>query len=160
LVKFWFRYLKKKSDTNTLSLDKIDERRYRVLDDLLSAHENLLDEFLHNRHCCTFACNAIHYGALTKELCIRGLLFPRPQIPFLGYSFDNITTSIRSIPNLEWCDLSQEQFYSSKRQSPHDCRLASHLKSIISRIESNLDGLLLTDITPKDLEAETNTRPV
>jgi hypothetical protein len=139
--------------TNVPALDRLDQLRYQALDNLISAQEALLEDFLHNRNSCTFECNALHYGALTKELWSRGLMNPRPQIPFLGYSFNDTVTSIRSIPDIMWYDAdSRNRAFDSTHQL-HGCKLTSQLATIIGSIEDNLNGLSLKDVLPENLEA-------
>lgn len=138
-----------KHETKVLLVDQVNKCRNEALTGLFSALDKLLDEFLHDRNSCTFECNAIHYGALTKELSTRGLLFPQPQTPFLGYSFSNVAASIRSIPDLQWCDLEGER-RSYPYRDPHGCRLRSHLENINDRIENHLSGLSLADVLPED----------
>ena len=100
-----------------------------MLENILSAVETLLEDFLHDRNPCTFDYNAIHYGILTKELCIRGLLFPRPQNPFLGYSFDNISKSIRKITDFEFHNIVTEH-WPRDLDSKHYCSLEPYLMYI------------------------------
>jgi hypothetical protein len=49
----------------------------------------------------------MRYGTLVKELGYRGLLSPQCQIPFPGYSFENIFSSIRDIKNSPCCNRCQ-----------------------------------------------------
>ncbi|KAF2187432.1 hypothetical protein K469DRAFT_534191, partial [Zopfia rhizophila CBS 207.26] len=57
-----------------------------TIEQLLSGLETLLDNLRLDQTECNFECNAMQYGTLIKELRYRGLLFPRPETPFLGYS--------------------------------------------------------------------------
>ncbi|KAF2181502.1 hypothetical protein K469DRAFT_740767 [Zopfia rhizophila CBS 207.26] len=80
--------------------DKLNQYRSATIEQLLSGLETLLDNLrLDQTECteCNFKCNAMRYGTLAKELGYRGLLFPRPKTPFLGYSFENLVSSILHI---------------------------------------------------------------
>jgi hypothetical protein len=125
--------------THTLRQDQPAAVR---LDRLLSALEELLDDFRQDRMFCTFECNAMRYGALANGLGCRELLFPRPQIPYLGYSFENTVASVRDIQYPQWCNRSSGSgsYYDSYYQ-PHTCQLTSHITPIISSIDDNLKGI-------------------
>ena len=103
------------------------------------ALEDLLDDFLRDRPACAFQCNAMRYGALTKELSYRGLGFPRPHIPFVGLSFNDIVRSISDIQDPQWGD--------NKAPRAHMCQLRSLIESIVHDVgyrstEVDLSGLV------------------
>ncbi|KAF1994240.1 hypothetical protein P154DRAFT_586617 [Amniculicola lignicola CBS 123094] len=127
-------------------VDKLNSLRQEALDRLLLALENLLDDFRSDRIKCTFECNAMRYGALVKEMSSRTLLFPRPQIPFLGYSIEDTTASVREIRDPKWCNGNNRShpFYPPHCQS-HDCKLTSHIWPIVSSINESLKGLSLEE---------------
>ncbi|KAH7117538.1 hypothetical protein B0J11DRAFT_582945 [Dendryphion nanum] len=91
--------------------DKFNQHRSRTIHRLLSSLEALLKSLRLDQNECTFECNAIQYGTLAKELGYRGLLFPTPQAPFYGYSFENIASSIRLIQKTSVCDRCVESSY-------------------------------------------------
>lgn len=143
-------YLKIRVDTDTYHLEALNLHRNYALDQLFSAFEQLLDYFRQDIADCAFECNAVRYGALTKELSGRGLLFPRPQIPFLGYSVENITASIRDIQDPHWGNKSKGSNYGSSHGSTvkyHSCQLRLFIEPIIQFVGSNLRGLSLSDFT-------------
>jgi hypothetical protein len=111
----------------------------------MSALEGFLDNLRQDRTDCTFECNAMRYGALTKELSSRELLFPRPQIPFLGYSVEDTTASIREIRDPNWCsgNNSSLSYYGSCRS--HGCKLTNYIKPIIISAQKDSEGLSLED---------------
>ena len=111
--------------------------RYSALDRLFSDLDDLLKDFHQDREACTFECNALRYGLLSKELDCRGLLFPRPQIPFLGLSFEDVVSSLGDIQNPKWHNESERQRYS------HYCELRLYIQRIIDRIDDKLTGLSL-----------------
>lgn len=130
-------------------VDKINHQRFDALDRLLSALEDLLNDLRQERKFCNFECNAMRYGALA--IGCRELLFPRPQIPFLGYSFENTVASVRKIREPNWCasersKSGQSAFYPQYYEyEQHTCKLTSHITPIISSIDDNLKGLSLCD---------------
>lgn len=87
----------------------------------------------------------MRYGVLSKELNARGLFSPRPQIPYLGYTFEEVAASLREIRDPHWCHAkkggpSQPR---SRNCHPHTCRLSSIIDSIIDSVDSQLNGVTM-----------------
>lgn len=128
-------------------LEAINLRRYEALEKLLSAIQDLLADFQQDRIKCSFECNAMQYGALAKELSCRALMFPRPHIPFRGYSVKDVITSVRGIRDPRWCsgDTSNHASYYDSHCRPHTCKLTSRINPLVKRLEEDLQGLSLDD---------------
>ena len=120
----------------------IEAQRCTALDRLLSALEDLYEGFMHDKAGCSFECNSMQLGALTKQLCSKGLLLPRPKNPFAGYSFDHVASYVRGLREPRW-SYNHRCSYDYAESDP--CSLESHTGPIVSSIEDNLRGLDLSD---------------
>ena len=77
-------------------------------------------------------------GSLTRHLASNDLLFPRPEAPFSGWSFDDVAKCARKTPSTQ---MSVHQGMTV----PDQCKMASHIEPIVRSIEDNLRGLSITE---------------
>ncbi|KAL1969127.1 hypothetical protein VTN77DRAFT_381 [Rasamsonia byssochlamydoides] len=127
-------------------VDRIDRRRQESIDRIVTFLHGLLDDFCEGRNLqnpCSFECQSILLGALTKEMSRLHLLSPRPAAPFLGFSFAATANSVRKIRSPIWC-CNNRNYYSSHCQS-HHCSLEPVIRPIIDSLEDSMKGLSLED---------------
>lgn len=122
----------------TVAADKIDQERQHAVDRIIAGLHNLHAELLDGRNSCSFECDSIRLGALTKEMHSRALYFPRPGPPFLGFSVVD-TTKVWLIRSLQ-CDSSNRVRYGARR-----CDLHASIGSIVGSVEDNVGGLRLEE---------------
>lgn len=118
-----------------LSLDQVNETRQNSIDQIISVLHQTLEDLKVPDIKCSFECDSILLGSLTKELILRGILEPRPSSPFLGYSVERLCESVRNIRSPNWMDNSE---------CNHDS--AYHLwrlEPVTVGIEESLTGLVL-----------------
>lgn len=124
---------------------KIDQHRNYALYRIFSVLERLLHDFRIHRSLCSWECDSMRYGVLSKELSIRGL-FPLPQVPFLGYSFEDIHESLYGIWDFDWCHKKVSHSNHSKRhRATKGCQLRPLILTIIDEADRHLTGLVLSD---------------
>ena len=75
-------------------------------------------------------------GALTKEMDSAHFLVPRPEIPYMGQSFDAICDAARTMKSETW-------YHSSYAQ--HHCNLSTAVFSIVDSAIAGVEGLRLRD---------------
>ncbi|KAF2108625.1 hypothetical protein BDV96DRAFT_652565 [Lophiotrema nucula] len=117
--------------------DELNRQRSATIENLLSGLENLLQDLLHDRNQCDYECNALRYGTLTKELASRGLHSPGPQAPYLGYSFENIVSSVVHIQDSPCRSLHSRSMFGSP------CASNPQINTLVQQIEQSLKGLSL-----------------
>jgi hypothetical protein len=120
-------------------IEKIDQRRQESIDQIVRPLHNLLEGFREGRNSCSFECDSILLGALTKEMHTRNLLIPRPETSFAGLSFAEIAQNVRSIQSPRW------RSYANKRVL-HGCGLEALIHPIIDSLEDRVNGLVLEDL--------------
>jgi hypothetical protein len=101
----------------------------------MTSLDNLLEQLREGRDLCSFECDSILFGALTKEMYVQHLL-PRQAPPFQGRSFVETIASIHSIRSPEWF---------SSYYNRHDCSLRTYIDPIVDSLEECTDGLALSD---------------
>jgi hypothetical protein len=123
----------------TTRTEKIDQQRQESIDQIITALHDLLDGFRESREPCSFECDSILLGALTKQMHTRGLFSPRPALPLLGFNFATTAKSIRDIHSPVWISVNDSR--------KHKCRLPTRIHPIIDRVEKGMKGLALKDIS-------------
>lgn len=85
-----------------LSLGQVNETRQNSIDQIISVLHQTLEDLKVPDIKCSFECDSILLGSLTKELILRGILEPRPSSPFSGYSVERLCESVRNIRSPDW----------------------------------------------------------
>jgi hypothetical protein len=83
-------------------------------------------------------------GALTIEMHTRDPFFPRPAIPFWGFSFAAIAESASCFRSPRWRP--------SARHGMHECDLQQLIQPIINSLKESMKGLALEDISLPTVE--------
>jgi len=78
-------------------IQDINKRRQESLEHIITTLHDLLYKLRKGPESCSFECDSILLGALTKELDARNLFSPRPVPPFSGLSFEATAKSISTI---------------------------------------------------------------
>lgn len=123
-----------------MHLECIDEARIRAIEQLLSGVDALLLELENDQNECSFECNAIHYGALSKELGARGLTRQVLQAPFETHSFEGLTAAFNSIQAVDWagaergCSEDLHDGFSRRFK----CDLNVRMRDVVERAEARL----------------------
>ncbi|KAF2660953.1 hypothetical protein K491DRAFT_648246 [Lophiostoma macrostomum CBS 122681] len=115
--------------------DELNRQRTAAIEKLLSGLTSLLQDLLYDRDQCGYECNAFRYGLISKELASRGLHSPGPQAPFLGYSFENIASSIVHIQG------SPLQTSHSMGVFGSQCAINTQISPLVQQVEQSFDGL-------------------
>ena len=129
----------------TSHADNIEQKRQESIDRVVTSLHDLFAKLCKGNP-CSFECSSILLGALTKQMHARGLLSPRPAIPFLGLSSAEIAKSVRTFQSPRWC--SSVGSYSHRYCGEHSCSLKSNLNPIFDSLENSMGGLTLEDIPP------------
>lgn len=74
--------------------EAINRRRQEALHQVISALQNYLEEYQRDTLHCSFECDTMLLGALTKGMRSIGLL-TRPEPLFTGFSFDLLAQNIQ-----------------------------------------------------------------
>lgn len=97
--------------------DMIDMRRQTLLEGTIAFLHDQLGKFREGTT-CTFECDSILLGALTKQMDCHSLLQPRPSKPFDGWSFLAVSKIINGFQSPSWCKLPAEDHGSSDENIP------------------------------------------
>jgi len=111
---------------------------------VFSALYGLLDVFL-DGSLCSYECDSMRLGALTKYMHIRGIHSPLPEAPFHGFSLAIIVRIVRNFREPRWCN--EPSGYSSSHCSHHSCSIMSEIDPIIASLENSAQGLMLEEFT-------------
>jgi hypothetical protein len=105
---------------------------------MITTLHDLLYKLRKGPESCSFECDSILLGALTKELDARNLFFPRPMPPFSGFSFETTAESISTIRSPNWWTPDRYSSYT------HNCTLKDRIDPIIDSSKQRM-SLALED---------------
>ncbi|KAK7996677.1 hypothetical protein PG989_004717 [Apiospora arundinis] len=115
----------------------IDQKRQEIIHDIISGLHDLVLYF-HTRTKCTFECSSILLGALTKQMQTKGLLDPKPRIPFFGYSVAGTTATMCDFKSPRWHDNNTSRYL-----EPHRCTLEAFMDATVRSFADGVEGLQL-----------------
>ncbi|RGP78620.1 hypothetical protein FLONG3_3242 [Fusarium longipes] len=122
-------------------LEDIDIARQSALAEVFSAIYELLDRLQEEQE-CSFECSSMLLGVLTKELRIRGILYPRNAPPFHGFSIEGTKEMIMGLRKPEWYGTMYDR---------HSCYIQDKLSISLTKVESDLRFFDLQDFqSPKN----------
>lgn len=142
------------SDVRANEKGLIDEKREKIIEQVLSNLHGLLDTYRDPNYRCvygqdvSFECGAMQLGALTKEMEAWGL-FAHMEPPFEGICIAELCSKVRSMRSPRWRDRNRYGF--------HNCNFEQKLRSLVENAEKGMESLKLEDnlipISPRLLTA-------
>ncbi|EKJ72064.1 hypothetical protein FPSE_07754 [Fusarium pseudograminearum CS3096] len=117
-------------------IEAIDISRQSALAEIFSAVYALFD-LLQGDEECYFECSSMLLGVLTKELGIRGILYPRNAPPFNGFSIEGSQEMIWELRKPTW--------HRGPNWLSHSCCIQDRLSMSLAKVESNLHVFNLQD---------------
>ncbi|KAH8730304.1 hypothetical protein GQ44DRAFT_701142 [Phaeosphaeriaceae sp. PMI808] len=109
-----------------ICVDRIEQIRREAIGTIFSQLQDLLQEYRSPQYFCpsggSFECGSIHYGALTKELELHGLL-PVPVAPFTGLSTPGLCIKLQQIRSPMW-------WSHPRKGRQHPCSLSGRVMAI------------------------------
>lgn len=96
-----------------------------------------------------------------KQMESQGLLDPRPQAPFLGYSIDSLIDIVGDFEEPSWIDVPDpdDEGSSKKTKHQHECKhkFLGMIKPQLSKFRRNARGLNLDDIPPSQCSRKSHS---
>ncbi|KAK2736672.1 hypothetical protein FQN57_000609 [Myotisia sp. PD_48] len=121
-------------------VDALNNRREEALKHIVTTLLNHLDDYLENEH-CSFECDALMVGALTKRLRALHILPSRPEAPFYGLCFDDFTYRFRDGMYFPAAQRTSTYYYNHAK-----CAIKS-IDQTLSMCEEKLGGLEMDTYT-------------
>ena len=106
------------------------------IDRIISALDDLLDYFKSDDVHCSFECDSILLGTLTKEMKSKELSSQHLRPQFLGLSYEDAVDKVKNIRSPNW--------YSRPRHC-HECNIGTHVEPILTSLDDCMCGLDLKD---------------
>ncbi|KAK2873447.1 hypothetical protein FQN49_002370 [Arthroderma sp. PD_2] len=122
-------------------VDAINNRREDALSRIISALLDHLNDYLENEH-CSFECDALMVGALTKRLRTFNILPDRPKPPYVGLNLEDVSYRFRHGMYFPAAQRTSTYFYSHSK-----CAIRS-IDRTLAECEQMLDGLDMVDYKP------------
>lgn len=127
--------------------DQIERQRQKTIADsidcLYKVHDTLRDEDI-----CSIQCASMNLGSLIKQMKRNKLIDPRPAPPFLGYSIEDLTTTVSEFDTLAWGEFSE----SDEEPTNHTEDCAHGLPELTSlpvyELSDSVEGLSISDFPP------------
>jgi hypothetical protein len=126
----------------------MEHKRYQAIEELVSNLHGWLDKFRGNSYTCSqgnhynLACSSMLLGALTKEMDRVGCWFPRPEVPFQPFSFNEWYGNMAALQAPTWFGLSRDRYQ-------HSCGFSNTVEKDAGRITAKLNGLNLLDFVDR-----------
>ncbi|KAF5547485.1 hypothetical protein FNAPI_8514 [Fusarium napiforme] len=118
-------------------LDKIDQQRIGLLDQMFTQLYNLQEDLFVGRVGCSLECSCRLLGYLMKQMRDQALPMTKPEQPFLGFSVTMVAGFIRGIKTPSWY---------SKKQNVDPCKLEKSLSFGEKEPEKSTEGIDLDDL--------------
>ncbi|EFR04839.1 hypothetical protein MGYG_07842 [Nannizzia gypsea CBS 118893] len=118
--------------------DAINSRREEAIRRIMSSLIDHLDDYLDNEH-CSFECDALMVGALTKRLRAFNILPNRPKSPYTGLSLQDFSHRFRHGMYFPAAQRTSTFFYSHSK-----CAIPS-IDRMLAECEKLSDGLDMAD---------------
>ncbi|PGH07768.1 hypothetical protein AJ79_06156 [Helicocarpus griseus UAMH5409] len=119
-------------------VEAINSRRSDSLSRIISTLHTHLDDYLENEH-CSFECDSLMLGALTKRLRALHLLPHRPDAPYPGLCFEDFAHRFRHGLYFPAAQRTSTYYYSHSK-----CAIPS-IEQLLKKCEEQLDGMELSD---------------
>ena len=121
-----------------MSVDEIERRREKSITQIIGLLHNLLEDYRDEKTNCSFACDSMNLGALTKHMDKLGLHTPRPAPPFLGQSVYELIEKAREFRSPDWSSSS----YPYRSYSSHSsCNISQRLCPLLDAVKEGIVGL-------------------
>ncbi|KAF4964779.1 hypothetical protein FSARC_7378 [Fusarium sarcochroum] len=118
-------------------LDKIDDKRYYILESLFEHLYQFQQDLLEGRAGCSTTCSSMLLGSLMKQLRDKGLLATKPSAPFDGWRVEDARSAI--------VGLSAPRWRLPGKTMDHPCTLSNALSPHVNQILEQVKGLELAD---------------
>ncbi|KAH7191467.1 hypothetical protein BKA60DRAFT_626159 [Fusarium oxysporum] len=129
-------------------VDKIEQKRQGLLEDLIAQLNAVLDNLCSDRSCRVLACRLMMLGALTQQMKNTNLHSPRPARPFCNQSLSSALEAVRHfdspslyLPPEDISHYSFDQFDSSFQGSKEDVWVLQKDPISSSRRKKKVRGL-------------------
>ena len=99
-----------------------------------------MDHFKSDNVHCSFECDSILLGALTKEMKSKKLLSQHLRPQFLGLSYEDAVDKVKSIRSPSWRIYGG--YYGENR---HGCNIGTHVNPTLASLDDCMCGLDLED---------------
>lgn len=134
----------------------MEHKRYQVIEDMFTCLHGWVNKFKDEAYLCpqgtehSFSCGSILLGALLKELNRIECLNPRPEVPFEGFSFEDLCEKAYAISSPKWTGLHSCRNYCTSVL--HSCSFDRTVLQDARSFDSEVRGLSLREF--KDRYAE------
>jgi hypothetical protein len=108
------------------------------VEQIISGLHDLI-RYFYDRDKCSVGCSSILLGALTRQLHLKGLLYPGPTNPFIGYS---VVETIEAVHGFTTPALRNPK---KSHSSDHVCSLSAFTEPTINSLGDGIEGLTLGD---------------
>ena len=137
-------------------IDAIIKDREQAVLAAISFIHTLIDKYMVGKTLCDgslddelrYACDAMVLGSLMKGSRKIGI-WPKPEAPFNGQTFQNLARSIRSIRILDVCNKSSSRRWTSHGPGANSHGLEQTIETEIKALETGLGGLKLAEYAMK-----------
>ncbi|KAJ9310393.1 hypothetical protein DTO217A2_172 [Paecilomyces variotii] len=123
-------------------LEMINSKREQAINTIILMLQAKSKALLSGSQGCSFECNSIMYGALTKQMQSNSLLSPVPVAPFLNLNYNGLVLKLGSFKSPEW--FSPGSDYPYRKPTLHSCP-QSTFKSLFGTLNNTVGGLNLDD---------------
>lgn len=94
-------------------LDKIEQKRQDLVEDLIAQLNALIENLCSGRSCRVLACRLMMIGALTQQMKNTNLHLPRPARPFHNQSLSSVLETVRHFDSPSFYLPSEDNYYCS-----------------------------------------------
>ena len=116
-----------------LKSDAINVSREDAIKRLIECIYNLWSRLQSSTARCSYECDCMLLGALTKQMHEMDILSPRPKSEFPGICFNELAS--------QCCYTRKPQWYGRKSNVSHSCSLSSSLAPLVGSLKDSLTGL-------------------
>ncbi|KAH7114094.1 hypothetical protein EDB81DRAFT_824085 [Dactylonectria macrodidyma] len=123
-------------------LEKIDEKRQDLIDQLFNALDDLRDSLSKGEDVCSYECSSMLLGSLVKEMYKIRHISPPATRPYNGYSVAGLMQRMSDFRLPVWYSLKD---LSPKGRNMHCCNLVKKIQPIVSDVEKKITDFRLED---------------
>ncbi|KAF1922001.1 hypothetical protein BDU57DRAFT_553987 [Ampelomyces quisqualis] len=126
---------------------ELDLKRCQAIESVIAQLHDLLEGYRNKDYTCplsaneSFQCGAFLLGVLTKEMDAKGLLSPRPELPFAKLSLHDLHETIRTIKSPSWASKINNSGSYHVQYMQHKCNLNSPVTWISNNAMVGIHGL-------------------
>lgn len=121
--------------------DQLEKKRQELVKGVLDILHELLIYLRERRTICAVQCTIVLYGLLEREMQTWGLS-PQPELPLLGYNFEDTVKLARQIKSPTWAESSRNGYNGYQN---HSCNISQLIVPMVDSLEKKLEGLDLED---------------